>query len=141
MMPPLAFPATSLELKKKDQEIYVHCLVRKKWLMLTPEEWVRQHVLGFLIQYKGISPGLISVEKGLTYNHRKKRWDIVTFDVEGYPQILVECKRPEVQCTQDTMVQISAYQHVMQAKKLIVTNGLDCFVFSNGQWNSGIESV
>lgn len=140
-MTPLSFPPTSLTLRKEGEHYKVQCLIRKTWLVLTPEEWVRQHVIGYLIQVKKIPIGSISVEKSLTYNQRIKRWDIATFDSEGNPSMLVECKRPTVPCTTEVMVQISAYQKIFQAKKLIITNGLRCLIYHEGTWTEGIDKI
>jgi hypothetical protein len=140
-MTPLSFPPTPLKLSKEGEQIKVQCLIRKKWLVLTPEEWVRQHVIGYLMHVKKIPSGSISVEKTLTYNQRIKRWDIATFDAAGNPSILVECKRTTVACTSEVMVQISAYQKIVQAKKLIITNGLSCHIYQEGIWTEGVDNI
>jgi len=124
-----------------DEKHQVRCLIRKKWLVLTPEEWVRQHVIGYLIESKKIAPSRIAVEKGLMYNARPKRWDIVTYDDYGLPEILIECKGHEISLNHETLVQIGSYQQQVKAKKLVVTNGMDCFTFDLLQWRSGIESI
>jgi len=141
MTPILSFPPTALKLKKKSTKFEVFCLIRKKWLVLTPEEWVRQHVVGYLIESCGIPSGRIALEKGFLYHKRKKRWDIVTYNIDGEPELLVECKGFEVGLTEESVRQISAYQHVVKAKKLILTNGIDCFVFDFEKWHRGIESI
>jgi hypothetical protein len=140
-MTPLSFPPTPLTLSKEGEQVKVKCLIRKKWLMLTPEEWVRQHVIGYLIHVKKIPSGSISVEKSLIYNQRIKRWDIATFDADGNPSLLVECKRTNVPCTPEVMVQISAYQKIVQAKKLMITNGLSCHIYHEGTWTEGIDKI
>ena len=141
MMEPLLFPPTSLSLKRVGNQVKVQCLVRKTWLVLTPEEWVRQHVIGFLIHNKGINAGRISVEKSLVYNQQIKRWDIATFDQHGEPAFLIECKRPSIPCSMEVMVQISAYQQVFKAQKLIITNGLVCHVYEEGVWKEGLNNI
>lgn len=141
MRPRLSFPPTSLQLTVNGDKHQIRCLIRKKWLVLTPEEWVRQHVIGYLIQSKKIAPSRIAVEKGIIYNSRQKRWDIVTYDDYGKPEILIECKGHEIPLSQETLVQIGSYQQQVNAKKLVVTNGLDCFTFDLVQWRSGIESI
>jgi hypothetical protein len=141
MPPSLSFPPTELNIKETGKTYKVLCLIRKKWLVLTPEEWVRQHVIGYLIKKLGISSGRIAVEKSFLYNQRKKRWDIVTFDVFGEPELLIECKGFEVALTQDALQQISSYQQVIKAKKLVLTNGIQCFVFDFQSWRQGIESI
>jgi len=140
-MTPLSFPRTPLPLRKVGEQIHVQCLIRKKWLVLTPEEWVRQHVIGYLMHVKNIPPGSISVEKALTYHQRLKRWDIATFDSEGNPSMLIECKQPKVACSPEVLVQISAYQKIFQAKTLVITNGLRCHVYRGGDWTEGIDKI
>ena len=137
----LSFPVTELKLQKKEAKIQVFCLIRKKWLNLTPEEWVRQHVIAYLIRTHQIPASRIAVEKSFHYHDRKKRWDIVSYDGHGQPEILVECKAPEVPVTEETLHQISAYQHVVKARKLILTNGIDCLSFDGIRWHRGIESI
>lgn len=141
MTPALIFPPTELKLRKYGTKFQVCCLIRRKWLVLTPEEWVRQHVIGYLIKARQIPIGSIAVEKSFQYLNRKKRWDIVSFNREGEPEILVECKAPMVPIDQTTLYQISAYQQMIKAKKLILTNGMDCFVFDYVMWRQGIESI
>ena len=137
----LNFPDFEFKLKKIDSKTFIFDFLRKKYFLLTPEEWVRQHVIGYLIHVKKIPSGNISVEKSLTYNQRLKRWDIATFDADGNPSLLVECKRTNVPCTPEVMVQISAYQNVFQAKKVIITNGLSCHVYHEEKWTEGINEI
>ena len=101
--------------------------LRKKYLVLTPEEWVRQHFVQFLIQEKKYPVSLIALEKQLTINNRKKRTDILVFNKEGYPEIIVECKAPKIKITQATFDQIARYNLKLKANFLIVTNGLEHF--------------
>lgn len=139
MMTPLSFPPTELALKRDGKEIRVLCLIRKKWIILTPEEWVRQHVIGFLIEQKKYNPGLISIEKGMSYHGMTKRWDILVFNQNGEPQMLIECKKSTMTCSKENLIQLSTYQHVLKAKKIVLTNGLDCFVLNDQTWGNGIE--
>lgn len=101
--------------------------LRKKYMVLTPEEWVRQHYVQFLIEEKKYPTTLIAIEKQLTINNRKKRTDILIFNAEGKPDIIVECKAPQIKITQDTFDQIARYNLKLQANYLIVTNGLEHF--------------
>ena len=101
--------------------------LRKKYMVLTPEEWVRQHFVHFLIDKKNYPTSLIALEKQLTINNRKKRTDILVFNTEGSPEIIVECKAPSIKITQDTFDQIARYNLKLQANFLIVTNGLEHF--------------
>lgn len=101
--------------------------LRKKYLVLTPEEWVRQHFVHYLISEKKYPISLIAIEKQLTLNTRKKRTDILVFNQIGTPELIVECKAPSVKITQDTFDQIARYNLKLNANYLIVTNGLTHF--------------
>ena len=96
-------------------------------MVLTPEEWVRQHFVQFLIEEKKYPASLIALEKQLTINNRKKRTDILVFNNEGKYDIIVECKAPQIKITQATFDQIARYNLKLKANFLIVTNGLDHF--------------
>ena len=96
-------------------------------MVLTPEEWVRQHFVQYLIQEKKYPVSLIAIEKQLTINNLKKRSDILIFSPKGNPSIIVECKAPNIKITQDTFDQIARYNLKLNAKYLIVTNGLEHF--------------
>lgn len=98
--------------------------IRKKFVILTPEEWVRQHVVQFLLIEKRYPKSLINVEKLLKINGRVKRYDIVVFNSDGSIFILVECKAPEIKIAQNTFDQIARYNMTMQSEFLMVTNGL-----------------
>ena len=96
-------------------------------MVLTPEEWVRQHFVQFLIEEKKYPASLIALEKQLTFNNRKKRTDILVFNKKGYHDIIVECKAPKIKITQATFDQIARYNLKLKANFLVVTNGLDHF--------------
>lgn len=120
----LNLPAYTFQLKSNENKTLIFDNLRKKYVVLTPEEWVRQHFVTFLIQEKKYPVSLIAVEKQLTVNKLKKRTDILVFSVEGSPHIIVECKAPSVKITQATFDQIARYNLQLQATYLIVTNGL-----------------
>lgn len=124
MITPLDFPKAPLKLKKKNEQLYVWCIIRKIDLVLTPEEWVRQHAIHFLIKVKKIPIGLIASEYPLKYNTRLKRADIVVFSREQNPILIVECKAPEVSLSQNTMLQIAQYNSELDVPYLFLTNGL-----------------
>lgn len=94
-------------------------------MLLTPEEWVRQHVLNYLIEDLKYPKSLINVEKLVNVNGLKRRYDIVVFNTDGSFFLLVECKAPEVQITQGTFDQIAQYNFVLKAENLMITNGLN----------------
>ncbi len=119
---PLNLPKTSLQLRKIDGRVHVRCLIRNKDLVLTPEEWVRQHTVAYLIQ-NGTSKGRIAVEYQLAYNGRIKRADIVVVDDEGNPFLLVECKAPDVSISETTLNQAAQYNKELNVRHVILTNG------------------
>jgi len=96
-------------------------------VVLQPEEWVRQHVILFLIKDKNYPKSHINVEKQLTVNGIKKRYDIVVFNSDGSIEILIECKAPTVSIDQKTFNQIAQYNRSLKANYLMVTNGLAHF--------------
>ncbi|TDS13650.1 type I restriction and modification enzyme subunit R-like protein [Maribacter caenipelagi] len=123
-MQPLNFPSYTFRVKNSENRTLIFDAIRKKFLILTPEEWVRQHVVQFLIQEKKYPLSHINVEKQLTLNGLKKRYDVVVFKPNGELHILVECKAPEVSISQMTFDQIAQYNFKLNATYLMVTNGL-----------------
>jgi hypothetical protein len=123
----LNLPTYNFKLKSKENKTLIFDKLRKKYMVLTPEEWVRQHFVHFLIDKKNYPTSLIALEKQLTINNRKKRTDILVFNSDGSPEIIVECKAPSIKITQDTFDQIARYNLKLQANFLIVTNGLEHF--------------
>ncbi|MBP8157892.1 MAG: type I restriction enzyme HsdR N-terminal domain-containing protein [Flavobacterium sp.] len=99
--------------------------IRKKFIILTPEEWVRQHTVQFLLQEKNYPKSYLNVEKLIKINDINKRYDIVVFQPNGEIFLLIECKAPEVNITQNTFDQIARYNLKLNAKYLMVTNGLN----------------
>lgn len=97
---------------------------RKKYLILTPEEWVRQHWINFLINHLKFPKGLLVSEKGLKYNNLQKRTDIVAWDTDSSPYLLVECKAPKVKLTQSTVEQACVYHMELKSPYLVITNGI-----------------
>lgn len=132
----LNLPEFSPELKNENDKLKIRCLVRKKWLVLTPEEWVRQHFLHFLFSEKGISRNLTAVEYGLEYNNLKKRIDIMVFDKLAKAQIMVECKAPYIELNHKVISQIATYNSRFMLPQLCITNGMKHYWFSlqNGQY-------
>jgi|TARA_B110000908_G_C10250129_1_gene451479 hypothetical protein len=126
-MQKLNLPNYKFRIKSNENKALIFDNLRKKYMVLTPEEWVRQHFVQFLIQEKKYPVSLIALEKQLTINNRKKRTDILVFNKEGYPEIIVECKAPKIKITQATFDQIARYNLKLKANFLIVTNGLEHF--------------
>lgn len=100
-------------------------IIRKKYVVLTPEEWVRQHFVNYLITHLHYPATLIRVEVGVKYNQLAKRPDIIVFDREAHPLVLVECKSPKVRIDPDVFRQASVYNKVLKAPYLIATNGME----------------
>jgi len=123
-MQQLNFPAYDFRFKKDGNTMLVFDIIRKKYVVLTPEEWVRQHVLHYLIDDKNYPQGLIAVEKQLVINQTKRRFDIVVFNREMLPEILVECKAPHISIDQKTFDQANQYNWLLKAPYLFLTNGL-----------------
>ena len=124
-MQKLNLPTFNLKLKSNENKTFIFDCLRKKYLVLTPEEWVRQHFVRYLMEIKKYPSSLIAVEKQLTLNQLKKRTDIVIFNKKGVPYIIVECKSPKVKITQATFDQIARYNLRLNAEFLVVTNGLN----------------
>jgi hypothetical protein len=114
---------SKLKLRSSDITKQLWCHVRKKWLVLTPEEVVRQCALLYLMEEKKHSDRLIAVEKSITYFKVKKRYDIVVFDQAMTPLILIECKSPDVPLDQKSFYQIQSYDSVIDGQHLWLTNG------------------
>jgi hypothetical protein len=126
-MQKLNLPTYNFKLKSSENKTLIFDKLRKKYMVLTPEEWVRQHYVYFLIEEKKYPISIIALEKQLTINNRKKRTDILVFNKEGNHEIIVECKAPSIKITQDTFDQIARYNLKLKANYLIVTNGLEHF--------------
>jgi hypothetical protein len=126
-MQELNLPKASFKLKSNENKMLIFDNLRKKYVVLTPEEWVRQHFVRFLINDKKYPVSLIALEKQLTLNNRNKRSDILVFNTDGKPEIIVECKAPKIKITQATFDQIARYNLKLKANYLIVTNGLEHF--------------
>ena len=123
-MQKLNLPSYTFKLKSNENKTLIFDKWRKKYLVLTPEEWVRQHFVEFLISEKKYPVSLIAIEKQVTINNLKKRTDIVVFSSDGIPNIIVECKAPYIKIAQNTFDQIARYNLKLKANYLIVTNGL-----------------
>jgi hypothetical protein len=112
--------------------------VRKKFVSLSPEEWVRQNFIAWLIQTKKYPAGLIAVEKELSFNDMKKRYDAVIYSNKHAPAMLIECKAPGISITQKVFDQAARYNLVLKVKHLIITNGMNhyyCSIdFENGSF-------
>ena len=126
-MPQLNLPKAVLKTKLVEGTTQVFDAVRKKYLVLTPEEWVRQHFIYYLNSEKKYPLGLMGVEQMVKYNEQSTRADIVLYTNEGKPNMIVECKAPKVKITQDAFDQIAKYNFKLRVDFLVVTNGMQHF--------------
>jgi len=124
-MIPLKLPQYNLKIKQSEGKSSVFDIIRRKYVALTREEWVRQNFIHFLIEEKNYPQSLISIEYALKLLKMHKRSDIVLFDNQGSPRVIVECKAPEIKISQDTFDQAARYNMSLKVDYLIVTNGLD----------------
>jgi hypothetical protein len=120
----LNFPPYNFNIKRQENVNYIFDIIRKKWVLLTAEEWVRQHALHYLLYAKNYSASLVAVEREFTVNGLKKRFDILVFDRTHKPQLIVECKRPDIALDEGVLKQISVYNSAFQATRLWITNGI-----------------
>jgi hypothetical protein len=120
----LNFPADfNFEFKQDKDKFFIYDEVRKSWLLLTPEEWVRQHWIQYFIVKKAISVSAIILEKKLVINNLTKRIDILITE-KTLPKILIECKAPKIKLTEKTFEQTARYNSILKAEKIILSNGL-----------------
>ena len=121
-LPPFAYKIT-----KSGANNLIFDIIRRKYVVLTPEEWVRQHVVHYLINTLSYPKSLFSVERGANYNKLQKRSDLCIYNSSGKPHLLVECKAASVPITQEVVKQVSIYNQTLQAPFLVITNGLQHF--------------
>ncbi|MEH6764940.1 MAG: type I restriction enzyme HsdR N-terminal domain-containing protein [Aequorivita antarctica] len=124
-MQKLNFPEYSFRFKSSENKTLVFDEIRKKFVVLTPEEWVRLHVVQLLLKEKKYPKSLINVEKQLKLNNTTKRYDVVIFNNDGSIFLIVECKAPSIPINQLTFDQIARYNLALKSEYLMVTNGLE----------------
>ncbi len=121
----LNFPSYNFRFKNSENKVSIFDDIRKKFIILTSEEWVRQNTIQFLLKEKNYPKSYLNIEKLIKINDITKRYDIVVFRPDGTLSLLIECKAPEVKITQDTFDQIARYNLKLKAHYLMVTNGLN----------------
>jgi hypothetical protein len=129
-MQKLNLPSFDYKIRNDDGKVWIFDGIRKKYLVLTPEEWVRQHFVNYLVTHLHYPRTLIRIEGGLKFNSLRKRSDIVVYDREGLPWMIVECKSPDVPVDASTVRQVSVYNATLKARFITVTNGLQHFCCS-----------
>ncbi len=118
----ISFPEPHFQLKKENEKEWIFDNIRKKWLRLTPEEWVRQNFVKYLLEIKRYPAGLLAIEKGIQLGELRKRCDIVVYKNEQ-PWMIIECKEPGVPLTETTLMQAIRYNLVNDCAYLVISNG------------------
>jgi hypothetical protein len=124
LLQPLNLPPYPFKLSEQNSQLFIFDEIRKKNILLTPEEWVRQHIVQYLVQYKKYPKTLIKLEGGLKVHSMPKRSDIVAFNSNGVRLLMVECKAPDVSINQNVFDQIARYNITHKVPLLMVSNGL-----------------
>ena len=140
----LNLPAFEYKVRTVGQRTQIFDKIRKKFVVLTPEEWVRQHFINFLHFEKKYPLSLMKIEKGVKYMQSAKRTDIVIYGTNGFPTVVVECKSPDIKINADTFEQVARYNIALKANLIIVTNGLMhycCYIDYNSNSFTFIEDI
>jgi hypothetical protein len=125
----IEFPKQQIKIEQRKGINEIFDIIRKKWIILSPEEWVRQNILDYLLISKNYPASLIAVEKEINLGELKKRCDIVVYNRETKPWMIIECKEMNVSLSQKTLEQILRYHISLATNYLIITNGIYCFGF------------
>jgi hypothetical protein len=125
----LKYPPFGHKLKKEKDKTFLFDPLRKKWLALTPEEWVRQHLVNYLIKQHHVSPSLIAMERELKLNDLSKRFDVVVYDREMKPWLIAECKAPYIALDLKVAEQVLRYNLILKAPYVMISNGVGDMVF------------
>lgn len=125
----IEYPEYSFKIKKENNSDIIFDNFRKIWVNLTPEEWVRQNILQYITIVKNYPASLIAIEKEISLGELKKRCDVVVYDKQMKPWMIIECKEMNVPLTEKVLDQILRYQITLPAKYLLVTNGSYCYGF------------
>jgi hypothetical protein len=134
MFPVLNLPPIQPRLQESNGKVWIFDVIRKKFVVLTPEEWVRQHFVHFLL-IRQYPKSLLKIESGLTFNSLHKRSDVVVFNRQGQPWMVVECKNPHVVIDESTASQAAVYNAALRAHYIAITNGLN-HLYYRTDWNN-----
>ena len=122
-MEPLNLPTYFFRIKEEKEKKYIFDEIRRRFVVLTPEEWVRQHLVKYLVHMKHFPQLLISVEKGFSQLRRKQRYDLLVYDRKGHPLMIAECKAPAMEINQNAFDQASRYNEKHKAPYMLISNG------------------
>jgi type I site-specific restriction-modification system R (restriction) subunit len=120
----LNLPTYLFRLKEDRGKKYIFDEIRRRFVLLTPEEWVRQHIVNYLIQVKNYPRSLISIEKGFSQNRNRQRYDLLIYNNLGNPLMIVECKAPGIEINQQVFDQAGRYNNRHKAAYMLITNGM-----------------
>lgn len=132
------FPKFDFRIKEEQGKELIFDEIRKQWVRLTPEEWVRQNFIQYLIQTKNYPSVLIAVEKEVKLGELKKRFDILVYNQQHQPWMMIECKAMEVQLTEEVLQQVLRYNISVPVEYLVITNG--SYTYCYGKSNALIET-
>lgn len=121
------FPPPDFRVRKTNEGSYLFDVIRKKWIILTEEEWVRQNIIQYLIKGLQYPSTVIAVEKEIRLHDMKKRFDLLVYNADHQPWMLIECKAPHIPLTQDVLQQVLRYNMSVPVSYLIITNGKHTF--------------
>lgn len=138
-MSALNFPKYDFKVKRLKSKLTIFDRTRRKFVVLTPEEWVRQHLIEFLVNEKGYPRSLIALEYALNYNGLQKRCDVLVFGADTRPLLIAECKASSVAISQDVFDQIARYNFVLNVPYLLVTNGINHYSCVADKSNTGFS--
>ncbi len=133
------YPVPDFRIKKEGSKEFIFDALRKKWLQLTPEEWVRQNFIQYLIKTKNYPGSLIAIEKEIQLGELKKRFDILVYDNNHQPWMMIECKAGEVRLDDAVLQQALRYNISVPVRYIVITNG--SFTYAWQKENSGLQSI
>ncbi|MCD8210373.1 MAG: type I restriction enzyme HsdR N-terminal domain-containing protein [Prevotella sp.] len=128
-MYPLNLPQYEIKISQRNGKSYIFDSLRLKYVSLTPEEWVRQHFINYLATYLGYPKGLLVNEAEIKIGEKKLRCDSVLYNKESLPRMIIEYKAPTIEITQKVIDQVAAYNSLLKAEYLVVSNGIKHFCF------------
>ncbi len=141
MIVPLNLPKAKLKISRKNEVLYVWCVSRKKTLLLTPEEWVRQHVIHYLVEHKNVPLGLIASEQGIQIHELFRRCDVVVYGRDQKAKLVIECKATDVDLNQHVLQQIAHYNAKLQVDYLWITNGIKHVLYHINRTDKALQVI
>ena len=129
----ILYPEPAFRIKSEAGKDFIFDTFRKKWLVLTPEEWVRQNFLQYLVQVLKYPETLIAVEKEFRFGEMNRRFDILVYTKDHQPWMMVECKAPDILLDQSVLEQVLRYNISIPVEYLVITNGSNGFAWQKGK--------